>query len=80
MVHPAYGICLLEAKKAQEKGAAFVPSQCTRAQRFFLEAVGRHGGQAFVLVLGPSMWAMHEVRDQVVPLTRMDFDSYGEPY
>lgn len=70
----------MEAKKLQPTGSAFVPSQCTRAQRFFLEAVGRHGGLAFVLVLGPESWYMHQVFDRVGRLPRRTWQKLSEPY
>ena len=70
----------VEAKKLQERGSAFVPSQCTRAQRFFLEAVGRHGGRAYVLVLGPDTWFMHQVHDHVVALSRVIYGQLAEDY
>lgn len=76
-----YGITLVEAKKLQPKGAAFVPSQCTRAQRFFLNAVARHGGVAFVLVLGPDTWLMQRVeKEGVQRINRRTFDFMSHPY
>ena len=75
-----FGVSLVEAKKIQPKGAAFVPSQCTRAQRFFLEAVGRHGGRAYVLVLGPERWFMLPVFDHVTALSRVTFGELAETY
>jgi hypothetical protein len=80
MVKPGLGICLVEAKKLQEEGSAFVPSQCTRAQRFFLEVVARHGGRSFILVLGPRWWYMQQVMDRVKAISRRDFDALGEVY
>ena len=70
----------VEAKKLQERGSAFVPSQCTRAQRFFLEAVARHGGLSYVLVLGPDSWYMQRVFDHVVAISREVFEAKAEAY
>lgn len=77
-----YGITLVEAKKLQPKGAAFVPSQCTRAQRFFLEVVARYGGRTFVLILGPETWMMVEVeaRVGVRRVNRREFNFFSQPY
>lgn len=80
LVHPTFGNCFMEAKKLQEKGSAFVPSQCTRAQRFFLEAVARHQGQAYILVLGPVNWCMARVREEVKVMTRKEFRAMAESY
>jgi hypothetical protein len=74
------GISLVEAKLLQPRGNAFVPSQLTRAQRFFLEVVARHGGRSYVLVLGPESWFMMPVRDHVTALSRRIFDQLAEPY
>ena len=54
LVEPGQGVCLVEAKLRRPMGAAFVRSQLTRAQRFFLECVSRFGGIAYVLILDPS--------------------------
>lgn len=80
LVHPSLGITLVEAKKLQESGAAFVPSQCTRAQRFFLEVVSRYGGSCYVLVLGPDSWYMQRVEGSVEALAREVFDALAKPY
>lgn len=78
------GSRLVEAKVLQTRGAAFVPSQCTGAQRFFLEAVARHGGQASILILGPDGF-YEEIVDPdvgVVEIPRIVFEAgergYGE--
>jgi hypothetical protein len=77
-----YGITLVEAKKLQPKGAAFVPSQLTRAQRFFLEVVSKYGGRAFMVILGPDAWMMVEVDSTcgVERISRREFDHMSEPY
>jgi hypothetical protein len=76
-----HGICLVEAKKLQPKGAAFVPSQLTKAQRFFLEVVARHGGMAFVLILGPGHWLMVRVeKGGVERVSRREFNFMSHPY
>ena len=80
LVWPPFGVCLVEAKKLQEKGSAFVPSQCSTAQRFFLEVVARHGGHSFILVLGPDRWYMQKVLLTVSPVFRDIFDALAEPY
>ena len=80
LVMPPWGISLVEAKKLQEKGAACVPSQFTRAQRFFLEVVARHGGHSFILVLGPDRWYMEKVLLTAGPVFRDIFEALAEPY
>lgn len=82
MVHPDVGICLVEAKKLRNSGAAFLPSQCSRAQRFFLEVVARYGGKSRVLVLGPDSWFMWRVTGWggVAPLDRAVFEQHAEAY
>jgi hypothetical protein len=80
LVHPDFGNCFVEAKKLQKNGSAFVPSQCTKAQQFFLEAVSRHGGMAFILVLGPDRWYMSRVKGKVKRVARTQFNLGAEPY
>ena len=80
MVRPGLGICLVEAKKLQEKGSAFVPSQCTRAQRFWLEVVARYGGRSYILVLGPDKWVMLPVQGKVKRISRQVFKQWAQSY
>ena len=80
MVKPGLGICLVEAKVIHPGGSAFVPPQCTRAQRFWLEVVARYGGQSYILVLGPDSWLMRRVDGRVVVISRGDFGAFAEPY
>lgn len=80
LVDPYLGNCFVEAKKLRPSGPAFVPDQCSRAQRFFLEAVARHGGEAHILVLGPDRWLMRQVRDIVREIPRKDFEALAVPY
>ena len=80
LVTAEVGIVLVEAKLLQSRGNAFVPSQCTKAQRFFLEAVSRHGGEAYVLVLGPESWYLHRVKGKVEFLAREVYDRFARSY
>ena len=80
MVMPGLGICLVEAKKLQESGSAFVPSQCTRAQRFWLETVARFGGQSYILVLGRDCWYMSRVEEVVKAIPIEEFGEMAEMY
>jgi hypothetical protein len=80
MVKPGLGICLVEAKKLQEAGSAFVPSQCKRAQRFWLEVVARHGGQSYILVLGRDCWYMSRVEGKVRAISIEEFGEMAELY
>lgn len=50
LVEPG-GTRFYEAKRRLEGRVAFKPAQLTRAQRFFLDQVARHGGRAGVVVL-----------------------------
>jgi hypothetical protein len=80
VVQKELGTCFMEAKKLQPKGAAFLVKQCTRAQRFFLEAVARHGGEAYILILGPDSFLEVRVVDKVKPVPRRHFDRFSVPY
>lgn len=80
MVRRPEGICMIEAKLLQEGGSAFMPSQCSRAQRFWLGVVARHGGAAFVLVLGPDAWYMERVKNKVKRISRRVFERLKCPY
>ncbi len=79
VVQRPFGIRLVEAKVSQTVGAPFVPSQCTRAQRFFLEAIARHGGLASVLILGPESFYECRVYDTVRAVQWPEF-LCGEKY
>ncbi len=74
------GTRVVEAKLLQVKGSAFVPSQCTRAQRFFLECVNRHGGRASILILGPGEWAEIPVWGDVEAVSRDAFYREAKGY
>lgn len=81
VVEPMLGIRVVEAKQLQAKGSAFVPSQCSAAQRLFLNAVARHGGAASVLVLGPDHYAEFFVGEGgVKAVSRGEFYGAARPY
>jgi hypothetical protein len=81
VVEPHVGIRLVEAKLKRAKGAAFLPSQLTRAQRFFLEVVSRFGGDARVLILGPDTWLEDQcLEGKVQPVDADIFGWISEPY
>jgi len=77
----AEGTWLVEAKKLRAAGRwAFLPSQCTRAQRFFLEVIARAGGKTAILVLGPESWMLVSVCTTVQRVSRTDFEHAAEEY
>lgn len=80
VTHWAWGMRLVEAKQLQAKGSAFVPSQCSRAQRKWLEDVAQYGGHASILVLGPKGWAEFQVLDKVRRVTRREFQEAMQSY
>jgi hypothetical protein len=81
VVEPHAGIRLVEAKLKRRSGAAFLPSQLTRAQRFFLEVVSRFGGDSRVLILGPETWLEDQVLyGEVQPVEKDTFSWISEPY
>lgn len=82
LVFPGRGICLVEAKLLRPKGHAFLPSQLSRAQRFFLSVVARHGGEAWVVVLGPeSFLEVRVMPDGEIPRVKRSYFNFASvPY
>jgi hypothetical protein len=81
VVDEVRGIQLVEAKRMLEGGhTGYRPSQLTRAQRFFLNAVAQHGGDASVVVLGEEGYAEMPWRYAVKPQTRRWLELRMEAY
>jgi hypothetical protein len=68
------GIAFVEAKRRLEGSTAYHPRQLTRAQRFFLDQVARHSGDARVVVLGEEGFV--EIRSPLYnhPLSAAEFE------
>lgn len=81
VVEPGLGIRLVEAKVRNHGRNAFVPSQCTGAQRFFLRNVSAFGGDARVLILDVEHWAEIPVEpDGVRVVEAWEFAVVAEGY
>lgn len=82
VAEPSTGYRCSEAKRAQAWDCAYAyhPNQLRRAQRFHLDAVGRHGGLATVAVLGHDRFAELVWPTFLQPLSWDDFERLSMEY
>jgi hypothetical protein len=77
------GAGLVEAKLAlhsRRDEVVYRPEQLTRAQRFILRMVGKHGGRAQVLVLASGGYVVLDWREMEKPLGAAKFHARMEEW